>query len=78
MTKTLARFTIAWLLAYCAGAAMAQGLNSDVPTIDIKNGTATATPIAVVPFGLESGAPPPQTDVHASLTSASGPPYLIT
>jgi len=63
MTKTLARFTIAWLLALCAGAATAQGLNSDVPTIDIKNGTATATPIAVVPFGLESGAPPPQTDV---------------
>jgi TolB protein len=63
MTKTLARFTIAWLLAFCAGAAMAQGLNSDVPTIDIKNGTATATPIAVVPFGLESGTPPPPTDV---------------
>jgi TolB protein len=64
MTKqTFARFTIAWLLALCAGSGMTQGLNSDVPTIDIKNGTATATPIAVVPFGLESGAPPPQTDV---------------
>jgi TolB protein len=62
MTKTLARFTIAWLLAFCAGAATAQGLNSDVPTIDIKNGTASATPIAVVPFAFDGGLPP-QTDV---------------
>jgi len=63
MTKTLARFTIAWLLVLCASIAMAQGLNSDVPTIDIKNGTATATPIAVVPFAIDGGGLPPQTDV---------------
>ncbi len=63
MTKTLARFTIAWLLVLCASVATAQGLNSDVPTIDIKNGTATATPIAVVPFAIDGGGLPPQTDV---------------
>ncbi len=62
-TETFARFAMACLLACCGSAAIAQGLNSDVPTIDIKNGTATATPIAVVPFGIDGGGVPPQTDV---------------
>ena len=59
--KKFARTAIVSLLIFC-GAAQAQGLNSDVPTIDIKNGTASATPIAVVPFAFDGGMPP-ETDV---------------
>jgi len=63
------RFLVARLLAVlalslAAGAAFAQGsLKSEVPTIDIKNGTATATPIVVVPFHFEGATLPPETDV---------------
>ena len=45
--------------------AVAQGLSGDVPTIDIKNGTASATPIAVIPFAFEGAGLPPDTDVAA-------------
>ncbi|MBS0486201.1 MAG: Tol-Pal system protein TolB, partial [Proteobacteria bacterium] len=48
-----------------ATAALAQGLSGDVPTIDIKNGTASATPIAVIPFAFEGAGLPPDTDVAA-------------
>jgi TolB protein len=52
------------ILLLTAGAACAQGgLSSDVPTIDIKNGTASAIPVAVVPFGFEGATLPPDTDV---------------
>jgi TolB protein len=61
--KTYARFALAALLALSGAAAFAQGLSSDVPTIDIKNGTATAIPVAVVPFAFEGGGVPPETDV---------------
>jgi TolB protein len=43
--------------------AAAQGLTGEVPTIDIRNGTASATPIAVVPFAFEGAGLPPDTDV---------------
>src|SRR5215470_4988577 len=60
---TFARSALVALLALCCGTAFAQqGLSSEVPTIDIKNGTATATPIAVVPFAFEGGLPP-ETDI---------------
>lgn len=62
-TKIIANFLAALTLALAAGAVFAQGLSSDVPTIDIKNGTATATPIAVVPFAFEGAGLPPDTDV---------------
>jgi TolB protein len=58
-----AKFAAACLLALYAAAAIAQGLSSDVPTIDIRNGTASAIPIAVVPFAFEGGGLPPETDV---------------
>jgi len=55
---------LAPILLLSAGAACAQGgLSSDVPTIDIKNGTASAIPVAVVPFGFEGATLPPDTDV---------------
>jgi len=60
---TLARILVALALIGAGGCALAQGLSSDVPTIDIKNGTATATPIAVVPFKFDGAALPPETDV---------------
>ncbi len=61
--KIIAKFLAVLTLAFVAGAAFAQGLSSDVPTIDIKNGTATATPITVVPFAFEGAGLPPDTDV---------------
>src|ERR1700745_732378 len=60
--KALARIATTLLLSLLGATAFAQGLTSDTPTIDIKNGTATATPIAVVPFAFEGGLPP-DTDV---------------
>ncbi len=62
-TKIIAKFVAALTLTLLAGVVSAQGLRSDVPTIDIKNGTATATPIAVVPFAFEGAGLPPETDV---------------
>jgi TolB protein len=61
--KVIAKFVAALTLALFAGVVFAQGLRSEVPTIDIKNGTATATPIAVVPFAFEGAGLPPETDV---------------
>ncbi len=52
---------LTFLLFTCI--ASAQGLKSDVPTIDIKNGTASATPITVVPFAFEGAGLPPETVV---------------
>ena len=49
--------------AIAPGAALAQGLNSDVPTIVIKDGTSTAWKIAVVPFAFEAAGAPVETDV---------------
>ena len=62
-TKIIARFVAGLTLALAAGVVFAQGLRSEVPTIDIKNGTATATPVAVVPFAYEGAGLPPETDV---------------
>lgn len=59
ISKLLAIFT----LVLGAGAALAQGLSSEVPVIDIKNGVASATPIAIVPFSFEGAGLPPDTDV---------------
>ncbi len=59
LAKSLAAFSLS-LFAVIAGA---QTLKSDVPTIDIKNGTASATPITVVPFSYEGAALPPETNV---------------
>jgi TolB protein len=61
--KIIAKFVAALTLMLFAGIVFAQGLRSEVPTIDIKNGTATATPIAVVPFAFEGAGLPPETDV---------------
>jgi TolB protein len=63
MMKPFARFVSAVSLLLAASVALAQGLSSDVPTIDIHNGTATATPIAVVPFAFDGAGLPPETDV---------------
>ncbi len=51
------------LLALVAGAASAQGLTGDVPTIDIKDGKVSALPITIVPFAAENAGLPPETDV---------------
>ncbi|HSX60048.1 MAG TPA: Tol-Pal system beta propeller repeat protein TolB [Tahibacter sp.] len=40
-----------------------QGLSSDVPTIVIRDGTASAWPITVVPFAFEAAGAPSETDV---------------
>lgn len=61
--KTIARILAVLALACSAGSSFAQGLSSDVPTIDIKNGTASAVPITVVPFAFEGAGLPPDTDV---------------
>ena len=53
----------AFVLILVATAALAQSLSSDVPTIDIKNGTASAIPIAVIPFAFEGAGLPPDTNV---------------
>lgn len=50
----ISRVLLALAALLLAGAAQAQGLN-----IDIVNGTATATPIAVVPFGYDGTTLPP-------------------
>jgi len=63
--RIFARFLATLVLMLAAAAAFAQGLSGDVPTIDIKNGTATATPIAVIPFAFEGAGLPPDTDVTA-------------
>jgi TolB protein len=61
--KIIAKFIAVLTLVLAAGVAFAQGLSGDVPTIDIKNGTATATPVTVVPFAFEGAGLPPDTDV---------------
>ena len=48
--RTLARSLFPLMLVLFAGASLAQGLTGGVPTINIKNGTASAIPIAVIPF----------------------------
>ena len=54
--KTIATGLPCWLLLlFAAVTVQAQGLS-----IDIVNGTATATPIAVVPFGYDGAALPPE------------------
>ncbi|MBS0570023.1 MAG: Tol-Pal system beta propeller repeat protein TolB [Proteobacteria bacterium] len=67
--RILARLLAALALWGVANAALAQGLSSDVPTIDIKNGTASAIPITVVPFAFEGAGLPPDTDVAAVIGS---------
>ena len=64
-----ARLLVAFTLLLAASAASAQGLSGDVPTIDIKNGTATATPIVIVPFHFEGAGLPPETDVSDVVTN---------
>jgi TolB protein len=63
--RIFARTFTALVLMLIAVGAIAQGLSGDVPTIDIKNGTATATPVAVIPFAFEGAGLPPDTDVAA-------------
>ena len=62
-TKILTRLLVLFTLALAASAALAQGLSSEVPVIDIKNGVASATPIAIIPFAFEGAGLPPDTDV---------------
>jgi TolB protein len=57
------------LFSGLAAAAQGGGLSSDVPTIDIKNGTASAIPITIVPFGFEGATLPPDTDVAGVIGS---------
>jgi TolB protein len=60
----------AFALALIANLASAQGaLKSDVPTIDIKQGVASATPITVVPFTYEGAALPPETNVDEVISN---------
>ena len=65
MTQSpIAGFFAVAVLVLAAPVAFAQGkLSGDAPTIDIKNGTASATPIAVIPFHFEGAGLPPETDV---------------
>jgi TolB protein len=63
--RIFAKIFAALVLMLTAVGAVAQGLSGDVPTIDIKNGTASATPIAVIPFAFEGAGLPPDTDVAA-------------
>ena len=63
--RIFAKIFAALVLMLTVVGAVAQGLSGDVPTIDIKNGTATATPIAVIPFAFEGAGLPPDTDVTA-------------
>jgi TolB protein len=58
------RSALAALLFLVAGAATAQGLS-----INIVEGNASAIPIAIVPFGLESAGLPPETDVAAVIAA---------
>ncbi|MEO8803340.1 MAG: Tol-Pal system beta propeller repeat protein TolB [Rudaea sp.] len=61
--KIIVKSVVALLLLFATVAVFAQGLSGGVPTIDIKNGTASATPIAVIPFSFEGAGLPPDTDV---------------
>lgn len=61
--KIFVKGAVALMLMFAAVGVFAQGLSGSVPTIDIKNGTASATPIAVVPFSFEGAGLPPDTDV---------------
>lgn len=61
--KFITRILAALSFVLVAHMALAQSLSSDVPTIDIKNGTASAIPIAVVPFAFEGAGLPPDTSV---------------
>ena len=61
--KTIVKGVVALLLVLATVGVFAQGLSGGVPTIDIKNGTASATPIAVIPFSFEGAGLPPDTDV---------------
>ena len=61
--KTIVKGVVALLLMLATVGVFAQGLSGGVPTIDIKNGTASATPIAVIPFSFEGAGLPPDTDV---------------
>jgi TolB protein len=65
IAKSLAALTL--LLLTCV--VYAQGLTSEVPTIDIKNGTASATPITVVPFAFEGAGVPPETNVEEVISN---------
>ena len=56
------------LLLACAPV-FAQNLKSEVPTIDIQNGVASATPVAVIPFHFEGAGLPPETDVSDVVTN---------
>ncbi|MGH8041275.1 MAG: Tol-Pal system beta propeller repeat protein TolB [Rudaea sp.] len=67
--RIFARFLAALVLLLTAATAFGQVLSGDVPTIDIKNGTATATPIAVIPFAFEGAGLPPDTDVAGVIAS---------
>jgi len=60
----LTGFLALMLMLGCAIAAPQGGsLSSEAPTITIANGTASATPIVVVPFKFEGAGLPPETDV---------------
>ena len=61
--KIIARFISVLMLCLFGAAAGAQGLNSDVPTIDITGGTSSALPVTVVPFAFEGAGIPAETDV---------------
>jgi TolB protein len=56
---------VSLLLCLLGGATQvqSQGLSSDVPTIVIDTGRASALPIAVVPFAFEAAGAPSETDV---------------
>jgi TolB protein len=55
------------LLFLLAGPAAAQG--GGQLAVEIKNGNPSATPIAVVPFGLEIAGLPPETDIAAVISA---------
>jgi len=55
--KRIMHALLVLMVAVCGRTALAQGLD-----IDIVNGTATALPIAVVPFGFEGAGLPPETN----------------
>jgi len=61
--RTFAKLIFSLTLLGFAGAALAQGLSGGVPTINIKNGTASAIPVAVIPFSFDGAGLPPDTDV---------------
>src|SRR5579871_2745891 len=70
MGKSLfAKFVVALALVATSCASFAQGLKSDAPTINISNGTASATPITVVPFHFEGASMPPETNVDEVISN---------